>query len=142
MAHLSMVRFFGTCRSAELCQPAHGRGWGPRWCRLKGTLQRNEVLKPWFGTLLLCSLFFPPSINPNSHATVQRPFLLRMLHQLHVVHGHHFRATHYTLPPACGVCEKLVVGLGKAVYRCEACGLTCHKKCHIACDPCQMAPTQ
>lgn len=59
--------------------------------------------------------------------------------KLHIVHGHHFHARHYTLPPVCAVCAKLIVGLGKAVYRCEACGAMCHKACHIAIEPCRFS---
>ncbi len=55
-----------------------------------------------------------------------------------MVHGHHFRATHYTLPPVCSVCQKLIIGVGKSVYLCELCGTECHKNCHIAVGNCAM----
>eukprot|EP00045_Choanoeca_perplexa_P016464 m.223445 g.223445 ORF g.223445 m.223445 type:complete len:1257 (-) comp17269_c0_seq1:2684-6454(-) len=51
--------------------------------------------------------------------------------KLHVVNGHFFRATRFALPPACSICQSLIFGLGKAVYECELCYITVHKKCHV-----------
>ncbi|EDQ84249.1 uncharacterized protein MONBRDRAFT_34784 [Monosiga brevicollis MX1] len=56
--------------------------------------------------------------------------------KLHIVHGHFFRASRHALPPSCAVCNKLILGLGKAAYECELCFETVHKRCHVSAAPC------
>ena len=66
--------------------------------------------------------------------------LFLVVPQIHVVNGHKFSATHFTVPPVCVVCAKKIVALGRGVYLCGTCGCTAHKKCHVRTPLCAGAP--
>ncbi|KAJ8598211.1 hypothetical protein CTAYLR_005510 [Chrysophaeum taylorii] len=48
-----------------------------------------------------------------------------------VLRQHLFRLTTYTRPTWCAVCEQLLVGIRHQGFRCEACGLDCHRDCQL-----------
>eukprot|EP00049_Salpingoeca_infusionum_P011679 m.203938 g.203938 ORF g.203938 m.203938 type:complete len:1418 (-) comp15000_c0_seq1:141-4394(-) len=56
--------------------------------------------------------------------------------KIHAIHGHHFHARFSAVPPMCVVCDGLILGVGKSTYACHKCGITVHKRCHIAAAPC------
>ena len=52
----------------------------------------------------------------------------RTRHQVHLIAGHPFVATHYNTPTFCDVCTGLLWGLGYQGYTCQTCGFNVHKQ--------------
>ena len=46
-------------------------------------------------------------------------------------HQHLFRLASYARPTWCAVCDRLLVGIRHQGFKCEACGLDCHRECQL-----------